>query len=163
MFPDGRSLTDRLAEIQNALDPPGATPRVKPLPGGVGLDRILAELDSEASEADDFVDTHFTRAQVNLYRIRKLMLGQTAAQKLLVNPAIAAIAEQETATASADQLGAFIAAAKVKKVPAADVTAALAPRPSRVRLVTSASSSSRLRRFNRSTPFCSSRRNRSSR
>ncbi len=125
VFPDGQSLTDRLAEIQNALDPPGATPRVKPLPGGMGLDRILAELEAEASEADDFVDTHFTRAQVNLYRIRKLMLGQTAAQKLLVNPAIAAIAEQETATASADQLGAFIAAAKAKKVPAADVTAAL--------------------------------------
>ena len=36
---------------------------------------------------------HF--AQTNLYRIRKLILGENAAQKLLINPAIATIAEQE--------------------------------------------------------------------
>jgi hypothetical protein len=126
-FPDGRTATERLNEVETALNPPGATARPVPLSIGVnGLEKVLVELEAEASEADDFVDSHFTRAQVNLYRIRKLILGQTAAQKLLVNPAIAAIAEQETATASADQLGAFITAARAKpKVSAASVTAAI--------------------------------------
>jgi hypothetical protein len=93
----------------------------------IGLERVLVELEAEASEADDFVDTNFTRAQVNIYRIRKLVLGENAAQKLLINPAIAAIAEQETATATAEQLDTFITAAKRRPATAADVNAVLNP------------------------------------
>jgi hypothetical protein len=92
-----------------------------------GLERVLAELEAEASEADDFVDAHFTRAQINLYRIRKLIVGERAAQRLLVNPAIAAIAEQETAAASAEQLDAFITAAKTRTVSRTAVNAVLNP------------------------------------
>ena len=135
VFPDGRSQSERVAEVETALNPPGATPRPTP-PGktpltvaSTGLERALVELEAEASEADDFVDSHFTRAQVNLYRIRKLILGQTAAQKLLINPAIATIAEQETATASAEQLGSYITAAKGKPVAFALVNKALTEEP----------------------------------
>jgi hypothetical protein len=131
VFPDGRSQDDRLEEVETALNPPGVTERtIEMTVADDGLQRVLAELEAEASEADDFVDAHFTRAQVNLYRIRKLILGETAAQKLLINPAIAAIAEQETATASAEQLGAFITAAKQRPpIPAADVNRVLRPVP----------------------------------
>lgn len=83
----------------------------RPLVDTEGLDAVLQALEAEANQADDFVDLNFTRTQTNLYRVRKLVLGQSAAQKLLVNPAIATIAEQETATASADQLTAFVASA----------------------------------------------------
>jgi hypothetical protein len=128
VFPDGRDPAARVLDIERAINPIGVTARATAM--GVnthGLERVLAELDAEASEADDFVDTYFTRAQVNLYRIRKLVLGQTAAQKLLINPAIAAIAEQETAAASADQLGTFVTAAKQRSVTAANVNAVLNP------------------------------------
>ncbi|HEV7868026.1 MAG TPA: hypothetical protein VGO90_10115 [Chthoniobacteraceae bacterium] len=127
-FADGRSLADHLQEAEDALNPAGATPRPQPLSVAAhGLRRVLAELESEAGEADDLVDASFTRAQTNLYRIRKLVLGQSAAQKLLINPAIAVIAEQETAAASADQLGAFLSAAKTRPVRLADVTAITNP------------------------------------
>ena len=128
VFPDGRSQAQRVDEVETALNPPGATQRTTPMSvATAGLERVLVELEAEASQADDFVDSHFTRAQVNLYRIRKLILGETAAQKLLINPAIAAIAEQETATASAEQLGAFITAAKRKPVSSTDVNKVLGP------------------------------------
>ena len=128
IFPDGRTQAARLAEVEEALNPAGATSRAVPMSVAAhGLQRVLAELEAEASEADDFVDTNFTRAQVNLYRIRKLVLGETAAQKLLVNPAISAIAEQETAAASATTLGSFITAAKTRTVAFARVNEVLAP------------------------------------
>ena len=128
VFPDGRSQDERVGEVEAALNPREATQRKSVMSVAAdGLERVLVELEAEASEADDFVDSNFTRAQVNLYRIRKLILGETAAQKLLINPAIALIAEQETATASAEQLGSYISAAKKKIVPAADVNKALGP------------------------------------
>ena len=90
VFPDGRTQAERVDEIETALNPPEATQRTTVMTVAAdGLERVLGELEAEASEADDFVDSHFTRAQVNLYRIRKLILGETAAQKLLINPAIA--------------------------------------------------------------------------
>lgn len=117
---------ERLTEIETALNPKAPTARVPAVSIGThGLTRVLAVLEQEASEADDFVDANFTRVQVNLYRIRKLILGERAAQKLLINPAIAAIAEQETATASAGQLGAFLTAAKLNTVSADEVNGAL--------------------------------------
>jgi hypothetical protein len=128
VFPDGRDLSARIGEVEAALNPEGATDRANEMHvDSHGLQRVLDELEAEASEADDFVDANFTRAQVNLYRIRKLVLGETAAQKLLVNPAIALIAEQQTATATAEKLGTFIATAKAKivKPTAAEVNAAM--------------------------------------
>ena len=130
VFPDGRSLAERVTDIERAVNPAAATPRATALSVGQdGLARVLAELEAEASEADDFIDANFTRAQINLYRIRKHILGQSAAQKLLINPAIALIAEQETATASADQLNEFITAARQRSVSAVAVNEVLNPPP----------------------------------
>jgi len=132
VFPDGRTQDQRIKEVETAINPLIVTKRAKPLSVDTdGLERVLAELDAEAGEADDFVDANFTRAQVNLYRIRKLVLGENAAQKLLINPAIATIAEQETATASADQLTSFIKEAKKTSAPvvtAEEVNTILAPK-----------------------------------
>lgn len=126
VFPDGRTLAARLAEVDSALNPSGVTARSVAMSVAThGLEKVLAELEAEASQADDFVDAHFTRAQTNLYRIRKLILGENAAQKLLINPAIATIAEQETATASATQLNTFLTAAKSRTAPFAAVNTAM--------------------------------------
>jgi len=126
VFPDERPQADRLKDVESALNPADITARTVTMSiAKDGLERVLTELDAEADEADDFIDAFFTRAQVNLYRIRKLVVGETAAQKLLVNPALATIAEQETANASAQELRSFVGAAKQRTVTAAAVNAAL--------------------------------------
>jgi hypothetical protein len=126
---DDQELGRRIDEIKSALnpDPTKVTPRATPLTVEAdGLTKALAELEAEANEADDFVDANFLRAQTNLYRIRKLILGETAAQKLLINPAISVIAEQETASASAEKLSAYLAAAKARpKITKTEVNAVL--------------------------------------
>ncbi|MEO7319202.1 MAG: hypothetical protein ABIZ56_09460, partial [Chthoniobacteraceae bacterium] len=128
VFTDGRSLDEHIQEVDGAFNPAAATPRATPLSVAAdGLTRVLAELASEAGEADDFIDAHFIRAQTNLYRVRKLILGQSAAQKLLVNSALANIVEQETATATAEQLSTFLTAAKGRVVKLDAVKAALKP------------------------------------
>jgi hypothetical protein len=135
-FDDDLTLEQRVKELDLALNPETATPRTVALtvPAG-GFEKALAELDAEADEADDFVDANFLRAQADLYRIRKLLLGHAEAQKLLINPALATIVEQDTAAASADQLNTYLAKARQKVVTVAAATAAMSapaavgPRP----------------------------------
>ncbi|MGB8167340.1 MAG: hypothetical protein WCF18_07590, partial [Chthoniobacteraceae bacterium] len=117
VFADGLRWDKRTMEVEDALNPSEARPRAEAISVTAdGLERVLAELEAEANEADDFVDAYFTRAQTNLYRIRKLILGESAAQRLLINPALATIAEQETASATAEQLSTFLTAAKGRKL-----------------------------------------------
>ncbi len=128
----------RVDEVSSAVNPEAATPRPDPVSVETdGLEKALSVLEAEANEADDFVDANFLRAQTNLYRIRKLILGESAAQKLLINPAISVIAEQQTAAASAEQLHNYLAAAKtsgqivdrVKIQDALGITRAAQPAP----------------------------------
>ena len=133
VFTDGRDLDKHLQELNLALNPASATPRATPLllvtvgsiPANIGLTRAITELEAEAGEADDFIDAHFLRAQTNLYRVRKLILGQSAAQRLLVNPALATIVEQETASATAEQLSTYLTAAKGRAVKLSEVNKTL--------------------------------------
>ncbi|MGH7959589.1 MAG: hypothetical protein ACREH8_21625, partial [Opitutaceae bacterium] len=126
VFDDDLTVAARIAELDSSLNPADATPRKVAMTVAThGVEKVLAELDAGASEADDLVDASFTRAQTNLYRIRKLILGETAAQKLLINPAIATIAEQETAVATAEKLSSYIADARKKPVTAAEANQAL--------------------------------------
>lgn len=113
-YPDGTTLAARLAEAQAAFqrtDPPRTI-------AADGLTAVLDELEQEANQADDFVDLNFARAQINLYRIRKFILGENAAQKLLINPALATIAEQQTSTASSEKLAEFVSKAKGRPISA---------------------------------------------
>ena len=125
---DEPTLAKRIEELDKAANPGDATARKPPLSVKEhGLEKVLTELEAEANEADDFVDANFTRAQTNLYRIRKHILGENAAQRLLINPAIATIAEQETASATATQLSSFIATAKKQAVTADAIRTAFTP------------------------------------
>ncbi len=74
----------------------------------LGLERFIAYLKSRADRADDIVDYGFVKVQTDVYRIRQLMLGTTAASRLNVSPALASIAQAETAVASQTQIASFL-------------------------------------------------------
>jgi hypothetical protein len=77
-----------------------------------GLEGFVAYLKSRADRADDLVDYGFVKVQTDIYRIRQLMLGTTAATRLAVSPALASIAQADTAVASQTQIASFIAGLK---------------------------------------------------
>jgi hypothetical protein len=72
-----------------------------------GLEGFIAYLGSRADRADDLVDYGFLKVQTDVYRVRQLVLGTTAATRLAVSPALATIAQAETAAASQEQISTF--------------------------------------------------------
>jgi hypothetical protein len=72
-----------------------------------GLEGFMAYLTSRADRADDLVDFGFIKVQTDVYRVRQLVLGTTAATRLAVSPALATIAQAETAVASQEQISTF--------------------------------------------------------
>lgn len=101
----------------------------------LGVEGFSAYLKSRTDRADDLVDYGFVKVQTDVYRVRQLMLGTTAATRLAVSPVLATIAQAETATASQEQISSFIADLKKKVVATAP---APAPAPAAVRAVASA-------------------------
>lgn len=92
----------------------------------LGLEGFIAYLKSRADRADDLVDYGFVKVQTDVYRIRQLMLGTTAASRLAVSPALATIAQADTAVASQTQIANFLADLKTpapKSMPVADAAA----------------------------------------
>ena len=79
----------------------------------LGVQGFTSYLTSRADRADDAVDYGFVKVQTDVYRVRQLMLGSTAATRLVVSPTLASIAQGETATASQSQIADFIADLKV--------------------------------------------------
>jgi len=80
----------------------------------LGLEGFIAYLTSRADRADDIVDYGFVKVQTDIYRIRQLMLGTTAAAQLAVSPALATIAQADTAVASQSQIASFLNDLKAK-------------------------------------------------
>jgi len=72
-----------------------------------GLEGFIAYLVSRTDRADDLVDYGFLKVQTDVYRVRQLVLGTTAATRLAVSPALATIAQAETAAASQEQISTF--------------------------------------------------------
>ena len=72
-----------------------------------GVDGFIAYLKARADRADDLVDYGFIKVQTDVYRVRQLVLGTTAATRLAVSPALAAIAQADTAVASQEQISTF--------------------------------------------------------
>ena len=72
-----------------------------------GLDGFIAFLKSRADRADDLIDYGFVKVQTDTYRMRQLILGTTAATRLAVSPALATIAQAETAVASQERIASF--------------------------------------------------------
>ncbi len=103
----------------------------------LGLERFIAYLKSRADRADDIVDYGFVKVQTDVYRIRQLMLGSTAASRLAVSPALATIAQADTAVASQNQIASFLAGLKAP----APVAAGAAPAPKTASVAAKASGS----------------------
>jgi hypothetical protein len=78
----------------------------------LGVEGFSNYLKSRADRADDLVDYSFVKVQTDVYRIRQLMLDSTSATRLAVSPALASIAQAETATASQTQISNFLAGFK---------------------------------------------------
>ena len=72
-----------------------------------GVEGFIAYLTSRADRADDLIDFGFLKVQTDVYRVRQLVLGTTAATRLAVSPALATIAQADTAVASQEQISTF--------------------------------------------------------
>lgn len=79
----------------------------------LGAEGFTAYLKARTDRADDVVDYGFVKVQTDIYRVRQLVLGNTAATRLAVSPTLAGIALSETATASQTQINSFIADLKL--------------------------------------------------
>ena len=77
-----------------------------------GLEGFIAYLKSRADRADDLVDYNFVKVQTDIYRVRQLVLGTTAATRLAISPALASIAQAETAVASTERISGFFSELK---------------------------------------------------
>jgi hypothetical protein len=75
-----------------------------------GLQDWIDDLDARIRRGNDAVNYGFLRAQSDIYRVRQLMVGNVEATRLAVSPALAAIAQGESARATQDQLGTFFKA-----------------------------------------------------
>ena len=72
-----------------------------------GVQGFISYLKARADRADDLVDFGFLKVQTDIYRVRQYMLGTSAANKLIVSPTLATIAQADTAVASQEKLTAF--------------------------------------------------------
>ncbi len=80
-----------------------------------GLESFIRLLEKKVKQADDKIDAGFLRAQVDIYRVRQLMLGSTAASRLSTSPALASIAKGESALTMSMDLQNFIQGLKESK------------------------------------------------
>ncbi|HEX6042054.1 hypothetical protein [Longimicrobium sp.] len=80
----------------------------------VGVEPFVAELDARVRRADDHVDFSFLRVQSDIYRLRQLMLGTTAATRLATSPALAGIINSESAFNVRDQLLGYLEGVRAK-------------------------------------------------
>jgi hypothetical protein len=64
-----------------------------------GLEKAAAQLQALVDKGDDVINLGFLKAQTDMYRLRQLLLGGTAASRLATSPALAGIVEARTAVA----------------------------------------------------------------
>lgn len=84
----------------------------------LGVEGFARYLTARADRADDIVDYGFVKVQTDVYRVRQLMLGATAATRLAISPSLASIAQAETAIASQTQIASFLSDLKIGAAPA---------------------------------------------
>ncbi|HSN05084.1 MAG TPA: hypothetical protein VLS44_08865 [Nitrospira sp.] len=73
-----------------------------------GLSPFIEFLEGKIRRANDSVDLGFLQIQTNIYRMRQLMLGSAAASRLVTSPALASIAQGESALATREDLENFL-------------------------------------------------------
>lgn len=96
-------------ELRAALDTstPLSDAEVAELPKR-GLAPFIEFLEDKLRRANDSIDFGFLQVQTNIYRIRQLMLGSDAASRLVTSPALASIAQGESALATREDLANFL-------------------------------------------------------
>jgi hypothetical protein len=83
----------------------------------LGLQRLIEFLTAKVAAANDVIDANFMRVQSDIYRIRQIMLGSEAATRLATSPALASIAQGNSAFATQQQLTAFLKETKLQSAP----------------------------------------------
>ncbi|HEU4453963.1 MAG TPA: PA14 domain-containing protein [Longimicrobium sp.] len=73
-----------------------------------GLDPFIDRLSATLKRAEDYLDMSFTRVQSDIYRLRRLMLGRTAATRLATSPALASIVKSRSALKQREQLLSYL-------------------------------------------------------
>lgn len=96
-------------DLRTALDTstPLSDAEVAELPKR-GLSPFIEWLEGKIRRANDMVDLGFLQVQTNIYRIRQLMLGSDAASRLVTSPALASIAQGQSALATREDLANFL-------------------------------------------------------
>jgi hypothetical protein len=89
-----------------------------------GVQGFVSYLKARADRADDLVDYGFVKVQTDIYRVRQLILGTTAATRLAVSPALASIAQADTAVASNERIASFFSELKTEQPVTATAAAA---------------------------------------
>jgi hypothetical protein len=82
-----------------------------------GLERFIAWLDAKVRRCDDVVNFGFVRVQADMYRLRQLMLGTTAATRLATSPALASIIQGESALQVREGLLDFLKRSTISSAP----------------------------------------------
>jgi hypothetical protein len=95
-----------------------------------GLEGFMAYLRARADRADDITDFGFTHMQVDMHRVRQMMMSTADASRLAISPALAAIAKSDSAIAVQSQIKDYIGSVKaVRSQAVASPPPAPAPAP----------------------------------
>ena len=94
-----------------------------------GLEGFMAYLRARIDRADDLTDFGFTHMQVDLHRIRQMMMTTSDASRLAISPALASIAKSDSALNVQLQIKEFITKVKVPRPAGAITPPATAPAP----------------------------------
>jgi len=81
-----------------------------------GVQGFADYLRRRIDRADDITDFGFAHMQVDLYRVRNLVMSTSDASRLAVSPALAAIAASDSAIAVQSQIQEFVSKVKTKSV-----------------------------------------------
>ncbi|MGE0348876.1 hypothetical protein [Hydrogenophaga sp.] len=95
-----------------------------------GLEGFMAYLRARADRADDITDFGFTHMQVDMHRVRQMMMSTADASRLAISPALAAIAKSDSAITVQSQIKEYITSVKAVRLQAvASPPPAPAPTP----------------------------------
>jgi hypothetical protein len=115
----GKLVVDDLESLKKELAAlPGVSTELPELEKPeTGLQKFTADLQAKADHANDLIDTGFLHVQTDIYRMRQHMLGNTAASRLAISPALAEIAQGTTGLATEEKIESYLQSLKEKLPP----------------------------------------------
>lgn len=94
-----------------------------------GLQGFADYLRKRVDRADDITDFGFAHMQVDMHRIRQMMMSTTDASRLAISPALAAIAKSDSALVVQSQIKDYLATVKKAVTPLGAIASAPATAP----------------------------------